>query len=568
MRVRYRSWTRVVPALLAASILGLAFGPAAAEPDLILVNARAFTADPDRPWAEAASVEDGRFTAVGTTAEIQRLSGPRTRVVDAGGRLVTPGLTEAHAHVGPDLPGRRLAFEGPPFPGRDADGVLAVTRQAADGQGGWLVVEAGMSVFNDSRDWRRALDEAAPANPVIVRGCCGHGTLMNSRALIALGIDESLADPVGGWWGRDGDGRLNGRAFEAAEILVIRRLFGARDAAAIADGYGAAEALYATWGVTAIHQMSHDLTLGDAFGGLAQLSPRLKWTVYGWGLPDASVGEVWREVDALAPSPTRHVRLGGTKWILDGTPLERGAVMADDYADRPGWRGRSNYTADQLVDILRGALASDRQLAVHVSGDGEARRLIEAMRALAPDAEWRRHRVRIEHGDGVSGSLLADARALGVVIIQNPLHTAPSPVEDGVTFHVARYGPARMATMMPLRSVVDSGTSFALGSDAGGPAMNPFLNMMLAIAYPLRPEEALSREQALLAYTAGGAVAAREDGERGRIAPGLAADLAILSQDVLTAPLDSLPGTVSLLTLVDGEPVHAAGPYADLAPKP
>lgn len=559
---------RTFAAMLAGSVLWLTAQPAAAEPDLILVNARVFTADPNRPWAEAVAIEDGLIAMVGSTEDVRGAAGPDTRVIDAEGRLLTPGLTEAHAHAGARPTVRHLAFEGPPFPGRDAEGVLSATRQAADGGGGWIMVEAGVPVFNDPRDWRRALDEVAPSNPVIVRGCCGHGTLLNSRALADLGVDERVTDPIGGWWGRDGDGRLNGRVFEAAEIAVVRRLPGPRDAASVAAAYGEAEGLYASWGVTAIHQMSHDLTLGQAFDGLEQLSPRLKWTIYGWGLPRGAVAEAWEEVDSLPPSSVRNIRLGGAKWVLDGTPLERGAVMAEDYSDRPGWRGRSNYPANELADILRGALASEHQLALHVSGDGEARRLLQAMRGLAPDADWRGRRVRIEHGDGISGPLLEDAREMGVVIIQNPLHTAPSPVEGGVTFQTARYGPIRQEAMMPLRSVAASGVGFALGSDAGGPAVNPWLNIMLAVAYPLRPDEALSREQALLAYTSGGALAGREEDLRGRIAPGQAADLTILSQDVFIAPLESLPGTVSLLTLVDGEPVHASGPYAGLRPNP
>ena len=130
----------------------------------------------------------------------------------------------------------------------------------------------------------------------------------------------------------------------------------------------------------------------------------------------------------------------------------------------------------------------------------------------------------------------------------------------------ARWG-ARADQFIPLRSILAAGIPLALASDSknvDGTA-NPFLNMMLAVSYPRRPREAITREQALTAYTAGGAYAEREEAHKGRIMPGLAADLAVLSQDILTAPLEALPATTSLLTVVDGAIVHADGPFAALA---
>jgi hypothetical protein len=133
------------------------------------------------------------------------------------------------------------------------------------------------------------------------------------------------------------------------------------------------------------------------------------------------------------------------------------------------------------------------------------------------------------------------------VVTQNPTHFL-SPLPNGK--------PARPVEQMSMRrSLLKAGVPLAIGSDSGGPETNPFLNMMLACTYAGNPGEALSREEALLAYTAGGAFVERQEEKRGRIKPGLAADLAVLSQDVLTTPLESLPATHSLLTLVDGEVV-------------
>ena len=166
------------------------------------------------------------------------------------------------------------------------------------------------------------------------------------------------------------------------------------------------------------------------------------------------------------------------------------------------------------------------------------------MEQAAPAAVWRAKRVRIEHGDGIRPDLMEQAVRLGVVVIQNPTHLESSP--GGVKV---------LHEELPLSTLLRLGIVVALGSDGGPRERNPFMNLMLAVTDASQPSEALSREQALKAYTAGGAYAGRQEGRQGRIAPGFAADLAVLSQDILTVPVQQVPVTRSLLTVVDGEVV-------------
>ncbi len=312
---------------------------------------------------------------------------------------------------------------------------------------------------------------------------------------------------------------------------------------------------YAGWGVTTVHQMAHDYRLGDALRAVEAAKPPIKWTIYGWGWPVRSPADAWLDFAPSRQLPS-NVRTGGIKWVLDATPIERDALMCADYSDRPGHRGRSNYSDQQLRAILAQGLSRPQQLALHVAGDGEMARLLTTMEKLAPAGRWRAKRVRIEHGDGLTPDLLPLAKRLGVVVVQNPLHVLPDPDETGRPWLINRLGGERARNFQLLRSLVEGGIPLALGSDAFGDVANPFLNMMFAIKYERNPKEALSREQALSAYTAGAAFAEREERRTGRIAVGMAADMALLSQDVLTVPLASLPATRSLLTVVDGQIVH------------
>jgi len=547
----------IVGALLAVSLSA----PAAAR-DLYLVAGRIFTGDPDRPHAEAVAIRDGRIAAVGDTATIRAMAvgAPPDAIIDLGGLRVIPGLTEAHGHAAPSLPGRTAAMPRLPWPGPTPEEALTAVTAAAKLGPGWIDGEIGPLIVNDPRDWRAALDAAAPDNPVMLRPWWGHGMLLNSAALKALGVSDAVSDPLGGWYGRRADGRLDGRVRETPEWSLMRRRAQAIDPATTAAAYRATADLYAGWGVTSYHHMMHNQTLAEGVRAVELARPRIKWSIYGWANPQREVGDAWTMFKA-APAGSANVRVAGIKWVLDATPIERDASMSAPYADRPGWFGRPNYSPPALEAILRATLAHPQQPAFHVSGDAQLQALMDAMERVAPAAAWQARRVRVEHADGLTPALMDQARRLGVVVVANPLHLDPMPDAAGTPLMRARLG-ERAQTFQPMKSVVAAGIPLALGSDAGGPAANPYLNIMLAIIDPSNPSEALSREEALIAYSSAGAFAEGLEASRGMIRPGMAADMAILSQDILTAPIEALPGTHSLLTLVDGEPAHAEGRFA------
>ena len=543
-------------ALTALALAGCARG-GGGPPDLILTDGRIFTADAGRPWAEALAIRGTRIVAVGTTDSLRRLAGPRTRMRDVGGRTVIPGLNDAHAHPGPELRGTKLAAT-------TGDGsLLEVARSLAAAarlrpRGTWLFATVGDRVLDDPRANRFLLDSIVPDDPVVLESWSGHAAILNSATLGALGIGHDTPDPLGGHYGRvpgsgggggGGGGVLDGRMTEYAWWSARRRLVSSvPDSASRADfrRYAAAAARF---GITTVQDMNTALTTARAVALLRAADVPIRWRVIRFPMTRPE-GRDLADTRTTAADHGGRLDVSGTKYILDGTPVERGAAMRRPYADRQGWRGELDFPPETLQTIIREALVSRDQLMVHAVGDSAIAMLLRSLAAAAPESTWRALRPRIEHGDFLAPDLLPLARRLGVVVVQNPVH-----------FSIAELMHRRLATdvaaaAQPLRSLLAAGLPIALGSD--GP-MNPYLNIMFAVTHPVNPAEALSREQAVLAYTRGSAYAELAERETGTLAPGMLADLAVLSQDIFTVPLGELPKTESVLTLVGGKAVYDAG---------
>jgi predicted amidohydrolase YtcJ len=242
-----------------------------------------------------------------------------------------------------------------------------------------------------------------------------------------------------------------------------------------------------------------------------------------------------------------RIRVDGTKWILDGTPVERGAALGRPYGDDPATCGRENFSAAEVREMLRENLALGEPLLLHAIGWRTLETVLDCVESFGPEIDWRAAGLRIEHGDGLSPSQIGRVKALGLVVTQNPTHFL-LPQAYGPRFGAA-------APYAAFRSLFDAGVPMAIGSD--GP-LNPFLGLFAAIVHPSRPEEAATLEEALIAYTYGSAVAEGQGERKGRLRPGAAADLAVLSQDIFTLPPQALAATCSLLTMVNGAVVYEA----------
>lgn len=537
-------------ALAAAALIGCGGGSESAPEEFLLHNAKVFTADFEAPWAEALLIRGDRIAAVGTTADVRAAASAGARMIDLGGKTVVPGFNDAHDHVTPSLPAVQVSTGPDPLPDPPfrvvADSLRAAVARTAPGTR--LRVAVGERVLSDPAARRPALDLIAPAHPVEVQAWSGHGLILNSAALSAAGLADSTPDPLGGRFERDRSGRLTGLLEEYAAYSVWSRMAVQTDSA-VRAAFAARADEAIRLGITSIQNMSTGLDPAVLGRVLDSLGAPIRVRII--RLPTTSAtGRVTEPWQALRSAEGSWATVSGTKYVLDGTPVERLAAMRRPYSDRPGAVGRLNFPADTLRAILQDALTTGDQPMIHAVGDSAVGIVLGLMTELGPDSAWRRIRPRIEHGDGLSPDQYALAQRLGAIVVQNPSHLTLGPLA------AARYGPARMAILQPLKSVLSNGMMLALGSD--GP-INPFLNIMFAVMHPDNPAEALTVEQAVRAYTLGSAFAEHQELRKGRLAIGMLADLAVLSQDIFTIPAPQLPATTSVLTVIGGRPVLDPG---------
>lgn len=565
----------------AATLLACAGGHSGQEivPDLVLLDGRIFTADSAHPWAEALAISGDRIVALGTTAAIRELVGPATRRVELRGHLVIPGLNDAHHHLGAPLPGVAFHTSDDPVPDppltQVLDSLAALARRTPPGT--WIRSYIDATLLDDPGARRPALDSVAPAHPVWLEANTGHGVIVNSAALQALGIGDSAPDPAGGFYEREGapypgrgHGRLTGLMHEYAAWNAAKVLRSSQPdsllVAALRDRAEQAVRL----GVTSLQSMASAFDPVTSWRVLcrARLPIRVRVIPMPGTEGTGQLAESWR-----APASETECSYRGNdpllsrgsvpamKWILDGTGIERMSLLRAQYADRPGWAGALNFSADTLRAMLAGSLAAGEQPILHAIGDSTIALVLALIESLAPDSSWRRLRPRLEHAEWLTPDLREFTRRFGVVVVQNPTHFT-----DGQELMRARFGEARSQYYQPFRTLLEHGIPLAIGSD--GP-FNPFLNIYFAVQHPDNPAEAMTREAAVIAYTYGSAYAEHAEHQKGSLAPGMLADLAVLSQDIFAVPPDELAGTRSLLTLVGGVPVYDAGVLRiELAPEP
>lgn len=509
----------------------------AEAPSVVLLNGKIFTSVAAHPYAHAIAIRGERIIAVGETAPIEALAGSGTQKIDLGGRTVIPGINDAHQHMSLQPPTDVELATGP---ASSWEQVRAAIVEALPGVGPEQTIVAGIgpAVFHDSRARRVTLDKIAADRAVILFTVSGHGAILNSTAMRLLRIADDARDPMGGWFEHSADGRLNGVAHEYAMWLIWRartELVGHDESLRQIRELLAANARL---GVTTVQDMSNEF-LPDHIVGLLKAAPTpIRVRVI--RMPATTpAGRDTAEGLTLTTNPSPLITVSGVKWLLDGTPIEIQQVGALQAGEPPTWAKKLAFTPAEMEAMLRESLKSGDQLLLHIFGPVAARNMLDAMQKTGGARVWSTKRVRFEHGDGLTPLMIDQAKALGVVVVQSPTHLVVGQFLDS-----DQVGP------QPLRSLIAAGIPVALSSDG---EINPFLGIMLASTHPDHPAEAITREQAVIAYTRTSAYAEFNERNLGTLEVGKLADLSVLTQDIFSVPADDLPKTESVLTFVGGK---------------
>ena len=534
-------------ASIAATALGLlAAASAVAAPDLIVVNADAYTVDPRAPRVQAFAVEKGRFTAVGSNAQVRALAGSATRVIDAAGRTVTPGFIDAHSHVSGDSPvvaGVDIAYV--------ADKQEWLRRiQAADERlpkGEWIVGGNWDHTLSDGvYPTRQMLDAIVPDRPVFLGHVDGHYAWVNSKALALAGVTAKTPVPAGGEIVVDAAGEPTGILLEGA-MGVVSRVIPPRSAAQRNAGLATMYRYANSFGITGLHQMG---ALDEYLHVVEHGDPTLRVWYGHWGPREAGAGfdaglagiletkaDTARRAAAVEARKTVGplLTVGYVKLINDGVLSAHTAVLKDDYSDRAGWRGEYITSPEDLKTQVRKVTAAGLPVAVHSIGDAAVAATLDAYEAARGNAVP--HPNRIEHVEVVLPGDVARFKRLGVVASMQPNHATNS-----IAYVPQRVGAERETRAYVWKSMLDAGVPLVYGADYDTSPLSPLTQIADAVfrtspfgffgGKPWHPEQAVSFEQALHAYTQGPAGITAWKDQVGSITVGKWADFVVLDGTV------------------------------------
>lgn len=543
---------------LLALMAGLCAGAVAQQIDILLINGKVVTADERGTLHQALAVSDGRIVALGKSADIKRLAGKNTRVVDLGGRTVIPGLIDSHMHaIRAALSyGTEVHWFGTASI-EEALGRLRTAARAAK-PGAWLIVAGGWTdeQFKERRRPTQAeLVAAAPDNPVYVQWMYGWA-MLTPLAYQALNINAESDLPGGGKFVRDAGGNPTG-----AIAGGIVPLFDKLPAPGFAQKVESTRKFF--------RELNRVGLTGLVDPGGFNMTPA----------EYAPLFQVWRDkaltirVNYSYFSQKRDRELDEFKELTQLLPMGFG----DDLLRFNGIGERVTFgmynndkpteaDKEQFYQAAKWAAERGMTLTQHWHSDASIHHLLDVFERVNRDIPIARLRWSVAHLNDGSAATFARMKALGVGwAMQDAMYY------DGERELKAR-GEAALKNMPPMRTALKAGVVIGAGTDAHRVAnYSPFiaLRWMLdgksAGGVALRgPQETPSRMEALRMYTSGSAWLAHDDSRRGTLAPGKLADLAVLSKDYLTVPVEEIGGIQSLLTLVGGRAVYADGPFATL----
>jgi hypothetical protein len=548
--------------------------------DLILLHGKIWSGEPVATTGkttapvrivEAVAIANGRILAVGRDEEIRTYKGPNTEVVDLRGRLVVPGLADSHVHfiqggfqlLAVDLKDARSEEE---FVRRIAD----KARTLPPGrwmQGGDWDEEAWPSRKLPNR-W--LIDPATPRTPVFLSRYDGHTGLANSLALELAGVTKDTRDPVGGVIVRDPkSGEPTGILKDEAQELVAKVIPRPTESE-MEEALRAALKEAARVGLTSVHDITVDT---DSWNGsfTGEIRSLRRAELEGWLTCRIYAITPIAEWKKLAEAGISHdmgsdfLKLGAVKAYADGSLGSRTGWMFKPYDDDPGNSGLPMplmVPPSKMEALARQADEAGIQVCTHAIGDRAVSTILDVYERLGGDHPAA-HRFRVEHAQHVQWEDFARFRKLGIIASMQPYHA----IDDG-RWAEKRIGHERARSSYAWRSMLAAGAVLAFGSDWPVAPLDPLSGIAAAVTRATLdghnpggwfPEQRLTVEEALRAYTQGSAYAAFEEKDKGTISPGKLADLVVLSEDLLRIPPERIKDVRVEITIVGGRVVYKAG---------
>ncbi|HVO79931.1 MAG TPA: amidohydrolase [Terriglobales bacterium] len=552
--------------------------PVQPKADLILLHANIYTGVAvtssfhEIKRAQAMAVRGERIEAVGEDADILKLKGPETQVIDLGGHFVMPGFNDAHVHLAEagferltvDLTGVRSLSE---FRER----IRARVETAAPGEwivgGGWDQTRWPVQELPSRWD----VDEVTKEHPVLLQRVDGHIAVANTRALQLASITIASKNPEGGRIDRDSTGEPNGilreTAREAVFAVIPQPTHEKRREALEASLREAAQL-----GITSVQDNS------DAEGPASWEDFQILEEIERDGKLTARISE-WlpfnAPLDTLQAHRAAHsqsdnmLHTGMLKAFMDGSLGSRTAALLEPYADEPKDSGLPRYDQAKLLDMAKERAEAGFQLGFHAIGDKGVQMALDTFAAVEKDARERTvkaanggtdYRLRIEHAQVTTPLQIAKFKELKVVASMQPGH-----VLSDMNWAEDRLGPKRAAHSYAWAEFQKRGVKLAFGSDYPFDQLSPFRGLYAAVTRTSEdgkkeyfPEQKLTMEQAIAAYTTGSAFAEFAEKEKGTLAPGMLADFIVLDRDITAVPPAKVLGTKVLRTVVGGKTVYEA----------
>jgi predicted amidohydrolase YtcJ len=540
--------------------------------DTIVINAKVITVDPNHPSAQAFAIDNGKFTAVGSNADILKLKTPSTNVIDLKGQTVTPGFNDAHLHpqalYAEGTPHYRVWLGGDRVKTMD-ELVAALKRQAAATPAGERISGYGYNdVLLGRHPNRHDLDKVSTTQPVEITHGSGHITVVNSFVLNASGVTKDTPDPKGGALDRDPDGTPNGVMRESARGVLSRGAGRARTDAPDRNRADAPDRDEELKGyLNCFRQYSAKGITSVGIAGGSPSSFRTMQALRDLGNP-VRVGFMFSvgSFDELQAAGIQRgfgddrLRISSLKNFQGNSLSGRTAWLSEAYSDRPDYFGIPPARSQEQLDAdVQKWWDAGWQVATHSNGDREIDMVLTAIeRAEAknprPDARW-----RIEHASVMNQALLDRAKKDGVILVFHSYMWEYGNI-------LVSYGPQRLSMMHAYRTAIDMGIHVAGHSDSPISAADPLLRIQDMVTRASSqgtvngPNQRVSVDEAIKVWTLDGAYATFEENIKGSITPGKLADFVVLEKDPRLVQPNAIKDIVLEATYLGGQKVYTAPP--------